>query len=540
MAIFDNFPYTNIHDLNLDWLVKTVKKVYDKTELIDQAVIDAQSRALSAEENAIKTENYFNALKKAFVTPLMFGAVGDGLTVDNDALNECFEYCAENNAICLGLNKTYLIDDSTTSLVGHYGVTVPGGCYIRDCNFKLKTGCREFTTLLACLYNENEYYFEHCSFEGELRTINIGAEDGGCHGIIFCDGNTMFPDDWQDFNDIYIINCNFKNIQSYGIFPTPINNKLIVLDTVFSAHGPAILSYATTTIIDGCSYDYLTGTNTTIKTLAIDEIENFGNATSISKNIAIKNCNSERILYQIQETPQRSVIYGDVIIENCIAGGDILHTYDDSGFTISADNIVIKDCKCTMAVGRANATGVFLTNINGNVTIDNFKTNNNANPNISISGNLLIKNTDINFSSIFKPDCALNMLTVENCNLVEMHDDFRPNGYFTTRGSTVVNIGKILMKDISFISSTNARILYGLNSSYIIVNDIVSTEKPIQLYFAESTQTSNIYVDGLIMLVGNPAYTYFIEKSGGVSFIRGMAPNVNTTGTTATQDVTAI
>ena len=35
MAIFDNFPYTNFHELNLDWVIKNVKTLMDKYENID-------------------------------------------------------------------------------------------------------------------------------------------------------------------------------------------------------------------------------------------------------------------------------------------------------------------------------------------------------------------------------------------------------------------------------------------------------------------------------------------------------------------------
>lgn len=35
MAIFDNFPYTNFHELNLDWLIKNMKTLMDKYENID-------------------------------------------------------------------------------------------------------------------------------------------------------------------------------------------------------------------------------------------------------------------------------------------------------------------------------------------------------------------------------------------------------------------------------------------------------------------------------------------------------------------------
>ena len=30
MGVFNNFPYTNIHELNLDWLIKKVKELDSK------------------------------------------------------------------------------------------------------------------------------------------------------------------------------------------------------------------------------------------------------------------------------------------------------------------------------------------------------------------------------------------------------------------------------------------------------------------------------------------------------------------------------
>ena len=36
MAIYDNFPYTNVHEMNYDWIIKTVKKLgIDVKDLAD-------------------------------------------------------------------------------------------------------------------------------------------------------------------------------------------------------------------------------------------------------------------------------------------------------------------------------------------------------------------------------------------------------------------------------------------------------------------------------------------------------------------------
>ena len=56
MALFDQWPYTNIHNLNTDWLVKTVKEVKDKTDEIDQAVSDAGDYAQDAKNAKIAAQ----------------------------------------------------------------------------------------------------------------------------------------------------------------------------------------------------------------------------------------------------------------------------------------------------------------------------------------------------------------------------------------------------------------------------------------------------------------------------------------------------
>ena len=53
MGVFENLPYTNFHELNLDWLIKTVKELASKIGLIDQAVEAAQDAAAQAEAVAV-------------------------------------------------------------------------------------------------------------------------------------------------------------------------------------------------------------------------------------------------------------------------------------------------------------------------------------------------------------------------------------------------------------------------------------------------------------------------------------------------------
>lgn len=57
MGVFEQYPYTNFHDLNLDWIVKEVKTVKDKTDEIDNAVDAATEKAeIATAQAAIATD----------------------------------------------------------------------------------------------------------------------------------------------------------------------------------------------------------------------------------------------------------------------------------------------------------------------------------------------------------------------------------------------------------------------------------------------------------------------------------------------------
>lgn len=57
MGLFNNFPYTDFHRLNLDWILKFTKSVRDRLDLIDAAVANAQAARDEAETYATNAEN---------------------------------------------------------------------------------------------------------------------------------------------------------------------------------------------------------------------------------------------------------------------------------------------------------------------------------------------------------------------------------------------------------------------------------------------------------------------------------------------------
>ena len=43
MNIFDNFPYTNLQELNLDWLIEKVKELEERVSALEEQVENAGS-----------------------------------------------------------------------------------------------------------------------------------------------------------------------------------------------------------------------------------------------------------------------------------------------------------------------------------------------------------------------------------------------------------------------------------------------------------------------------------------------------------------
>lgn len=48
--LFENIPYTNFHDMNLDWIIKSMLQLQKDEQTQNQNISDLQSRMTNAEE----------------------------------------------------------------------------------------------------------------------------------------------------------------------------------------------------------------------------------------------------------------------------------------------------------------------------------------------------------------------------------------------------------------------------------------------------------------------------------------------------------
>lgn len=103
MGLFEQFPYTNLHELNLGWLLEKYKQVETNTENIErlQAIVDgylSDDRLRQAVDSVLRTMTadgdlaaLLSTIFAGHVNVMDFGAAGDGSTDDAAAIQAAFD-----------------------------------------------------------------------------------------------------------------------------------------------------------------------------------------------------------------------------------------------------------------------------------------------------------------------------------------------------------------------------------------------------------------------------------------------------------------
>lgn len=123
MAIFNEFPQTNFHELNLDWIIKVIREIQkewddfkidweqDVIAQIDNWLESHPEYITTVMDGSLTEPKFAESLKlkaiKDYVTPEMFGAKGDGTTDDTFAVINAFNYCKTHDVYLYADEKTY-------------------------------------------------------------------------------------------------------------------------------------------------------------------------------------------------------------------------------------------------------------------------------------------------------------------------------------------------------------------------------------------------------------------------------------------------
>lgn len=152
----------------------------------------------------------------SFVTPEQFGAVGDGVTDDTEAVQKAFD---SGIHIVGDLNRTYRIDGTIQSIVGQ-GI-INKSFIVENCNFY--TPSRETSTNLIYICNSTCIEFRNCHFRSDAdRTVT------GSNGYILSGGKTSNVYFVRTFGrdadaglaecDVIIDGCTFENAGEVDLY----------------------------------------------------------------------------------------------------------------------------------------------------------------------------------------------------------------------------------------------------------------------------------------------------------------------------------
>ena len=125
MGIYDNWTYTDLHQLNLDWILKTIRDYVQKTDQLSLSVdglkqyIESQLSDDNIKQMVFEKldtwladgtlSTLFSNYVQGFITPQMYGAVADGQTDDSIALNASIAAAFQNSKMLI-LSGSYYIN----------------------------------------------------------------------------------------------------------------------------------------------------------------------------------------------------------------------------------------------------------------------------------------------------------------------------------------------------------------------------------------------------------------------------------------------
>lgn len=128
--MFESWPFTNFHDLNLDWIIKTIKKLDKEVQEWKIGLKEYVLELLSDHPEWIQnwmlddgsvTNSKFASEVFWYVTPEMFGAKGDGVTDDTQAIQDMLDsnyHAFKFNAKTYVTTRPLVINDERKHIEG--------------------------------------------------------------------------------------------------------------------------------------------------------------------------------------------------------------------------------------------------------------------------------------------------------------------------------------------------------------------------------------------------------------------------------------
>ena len=211
---FSNFPYTDFHNLNLNWILDTTKdlnskwdsyyKEWNKWQKDTQNYIDNLDY-ISAINNYLNNltingdlSNIINSSIKNYVTPESYGAIGDGVTDDTEAFKKAI---LSDLPIVGNIAKTYILSE---------GLDFKNNCHIF--NLKLKSN------------NATDYIIKYHHRNTTITNVHIDCNTVSKYGI-------LGSDDIAPTDDSYYASIENSSVENATISGIKIGNVRTFINT---------------------------------------------------------------------------------------------------------------------------------------------------------------------------------------------------------------------------------------------------------------------------------------------------------------------
>lgn len=149
MGLFDQFPYTNFHELNLDWIIETVKNQKNHVDTIDKHVTEVDKHVTEVDKHVTEVNNNLLNVDKhidekvaestAKVTPPLVKSTVEQMSDDGKLLaNSVF------NVVLHGADNTGATDASDAiqyTINKYHFAYIPNGLYKIDKTLIIDSGC---------------------------------------------------------------------------------------------------------------------------------------------------------------------------------------------------------------------------------------------------------------------------------------------------------------------------------------------------------------------------------------------------------------
>lgn len=208
---FENFPYSNFHDLNLDWIInqwldakksiEAFKKSFtDLKNYVDGFFnnLDVQSEINEKLDELVKNGQLSDIWQNKFAESVTFyGAIGDGVTDDTEAIISAFNNAINNNGcVIFESGKKYIVNNLNIDTNARIIVLGNNAEIISNKTIKIKLGQNSYIENLV--FNGNnmadttlslsiaESFLSNCTIYGGTTTNLILNENYYATKIINC------------------------------------------------------------------------------------------------------------------------------------------------------------------------------------------------------------------------------------------------------------------------------------------------------------------------------------------------------------------